>query len=238
MKILVVSDLHIDFHKDSGASLFDSLAPADVLIIAGDLGEHLIVEHGLRLACAKYNKVIYVLGNHEYFGSDFKYVSCLMIGLEKTLSNLRWLENKRIEIDGQGFIGGTLWFERTTHSDYFSDKMSDFAQIKNLNLAAYNKHEETKLFIKNNVKIGDIIITHHLPSYKCVDEQYKMDAMNIYFASHMDKVVEDSGAKIWANGHTHSSYDFNIGQTRMLCNPFGYAHQPNPDFKENLIIEV
>ena len=35
------------------------------------------------------------------------------------------------------------------------------------------------------------------------------------------------GVDVWMHGHTHSSVDMEIGQTRVVCNPRGYSRQFN-----------
>ena len=44
---------------------------------------------------------------------------------------------------------------------------------------------------------------------------------------------------LWIHGHMHQSYDYTEYDTRVICNPRGYApSEPNPDFDQTLIVEV
>jgi predicted phosphodiesterase len=55
----------------------------------------------------------------------------------------------------------------------------------------------------------------------------------------LDELVARSGAALWIHGHTHVSQDYRIGNTRVICNPRGYAgYELNPAFDPRLIIEV
>jgi hypothetical protein len=53
-------------------------------------------------------------------------------------------------------------------------------------------------------------------------------------------VVKAAGVRppeLFVHGHTHCSFDYRVGQTRVLCNPHGYGDE-NPDFNPSLIVEV
>jgi len=39
------------------------------------------------------------------------------------------------------------------------------------------------------------------------------------------------------HGHVHRSLDYTIGNTRVVCNPKGYANE-NPHFDPAMIVEV
>ena len=74
MNVQLLSDLHIEFHQDRGAAWIDALDPSgiDVLILAGDIAE---VRDGLlgdvlQLFTDRYPQVVFVPGNHEYYGSS------------------------------------------------------------------------------------------------------------------------------------------------------------------------
>jgi predicted phosphodiesterase len=73
MRIQPLSDLHLEFHADSGRAFIDSLNVSDVevLVLAGDISTY---SRGLyeQLAgfCDRFAHVIYVTGNHEYYGVD------------------------------------------------------------------------------------------------------------------------------------------------------------------------
>ena len=64
MKIHILSDLHTEFAEFSPPD-----TDADVVVLAGDIGVGL---GGIEWAASKFPKVpvIYVPGNHEYYGHD------------------------------------------------------------------------------------------------------------------------------------------------------------------------
>ena len=47
------------------------------------------------------------------------------------------------------------------------------------------------------------------------------------------------GVSLWVHGHMHDSFDYQVGDTRVICNPSGIlGHALNPHFNPNLSIEV
>lgn len=106
MKLLVVSDLHREF---DGFELppSDALASADVIILAGDIDVGVAgIQWAQRVFADK--PVVYVAGNHEFYGGRW----------DKTLvemreaaadSNVHFLEDDVVVVNGVRFIGATLW---------------------------------------------------------------------------------------------------------------------------------
>jgi hypothetical protein len=44
---------------------------------------------------------------------------------------------------------------------------------------------------------------------------------------------------LWLHGHTHASVDCTVGETRIVCNPFGYVpDELNAEFRDRLLIEL
>jgi hypothetical protein len=82
-------------------------------------------------------------------------------------------------------------------------------------------------------------VTHHSPSFRSVPARFARDPLSAAYSSHLDDLVERSGAAIWVHGHTHDSFDYKIGGTRVICNPRGYFGRVlNPKFNPRLVIEV
>jgi Icc-related predicted phosphoesterase len=80
----------------------------------------------------------------------------------------------------------------------------------------------------------NIIITHHLPSYKSVSDKYYGSSKNVNYASHLDWLIEKYQPYMWCHGHTHDPCDYYIGKTKILCNPKGYFHEQDNNFNEKL----
>jgi Icc-related predicted phosphoesterase len=192
--------------------------------------------------CAKYREVIYVMGNHEHYG--FKFDDTYDHLVSNLPSNVHLLEKQTYEIDGVVFIGGTMWTDLNKGdpitSYTLSSGMNDYRVItkhyKDRNVyykltpdVTRTEHMRTKQFISDAVTAaGDkkvVVVTHHSPSRQSTTERYKDEYhMNGGYSSDMDGFILDHPqVRVWTHGHTHDTFDYMIGQTRIMCNPRGYA---------------
>jgi Icc-related predicted phosphoesterase len=88
------------------------------------------------------------------------------------------------------------------------------------------EHKKAKSFIdivardKNKV----VVVSHHAPSSQSIAYYYSHDRlMNGAFRSELDEFIEQRPQiKLWIHGHTHTNFDYMIGETRVVCNPRGY----------------
>jgi hypothetical protein len=63
--------------------------------------------------------------------------------------------------------------------------------------------------------------------------------VNLCFVSDAESLL--AGVDLWVHGHTHDSFDYRVGTTRVLCNPRGYARDgmvENPRFDPGLGVEI
>jgi hypothetical protein len=82
-----------------------------------------------------------------------------------------------------------------------------------------------------------VVVTHHAPHPRSISDRFKFHPLNPAFASDLSWLIERYAPDIWIHGHTHSSFDYFVGPTRIVCNPHGGAYQ-NPQFKWRKVIEV
>ena len=243
MKILPISDLHLEFHADYGETILKELdASADLLIIAGDLSTlGFYVEANIHnidpigFLCKKYKEVIFVTGNHDYWYSSpkdaFDFYSSF------TNPNFHLLENNIKEIDGQRFLGATLWFANPPILAR-KDLMNDFKAIENFEPWVYEQGAKTIKFLEDNLKEDDIVVTHHMPTKKSTVKAYKNHPLNCFFIHDVEHLILERKPTMWIHGHTHFDFDYYIGDTRIICNPLGYITHENTNFKTNMIISV
>lgn len=243
LKILPISDLHLD-------PLSDWCPTPDqdaVLVIAGDLTEHQDVQDRLRMWGLLFRAIVFVPGNHEFYEADIDDRPWRSEG------NVYVLDDNEVCIEGVWFAGGTLWTDmaqRDSLSMMQAEKLKDFRYIKHKDsdrsnllsgpkmLTPYHTvymHERTKELILDSD--ADVVVTHHAPSNKSVSERYRTE-FNAAHATELFGMIADSNYKLWVHGHVHSSCDYMIENTRVICNPMGYSHDSNPDFNPELIIEV
>jgi Icc-related predicted phosphoesterase len=239
MQAIIFSDLHFEFHPDHGRELIETLADAEVAICAGDLSNAQGLANALRLLCARYPSVIFVAGNHEFYGGRVDEVRQLLQELTVELPNLHYLENSMCEIEGRKFIGSTLWFRPTTETDRLANYINDFQLIENAQSAIYAENAKAIQFLEENVTSDTIVVTHHLPTLQCVHPKYAGSPINCFFVCDVEELIQRAQPPVWVHGHTHSSNYFQLGKTTIICNPFGYAnHEENPGFRPDLLVEI
>jgi Icc-related predicted phosphoesterase len=238
MRVALVSDLHFEFHRDKGAWLSARLPAAEVLVCAGNLSNAALLQPSLQRLCERYLHVVMVAGNHEFYGSSLRAVREQLAEAFARHANLYVLDNSTCEIDGRRFVGSTMWFRRRPGCALQQRKLNDFYEITLADPLLYEENAEATEFLERTVSEGDIVVTHHLPSMKSVQPQYAKDPLNCFFVCELDELIERVKPRYWLHGHTHSSCDYLLGETRVVCNPFGYQdHEVNPHFKE-VFLEV
>jgi len=237
MKINYISDLHLEF-----GPLEIEPEGGDVLVLAGDVCVKCRVDWINDIA-SRFNHVIYVLGNHEFYRGAIDNVykktrECLA-------DNVHLLENESITIkapsvtstmyDDVTFHGATLWsdFLNGNPLSYLqcNKGMNDYRLIRGgtgkhrfTPQIAHSLHRISKAFLQENVKEGDVVVTHMAPSFLSIHEKYKNDMnMNGAYASDLSDLILDTQPRLWFHGHMHTSFDYTIGNTRILCNPRGYV---------------
>lgn len=250
MKIQIVSDLHTEF----GQSPFfiPGNIVGDVLLIAGDTG---IDAFKIKEYLLQFNKVpiIVVLGNHEFYGHEYtsakeEYKEML----NSPRDNLYLLDNEELTLPifpGYSFFGCTLWTDLATGDpEKIARYMNDYHQIKIRGdikfRTAHTKKEhvmsrqflDQKLSLCKNKKI---VLTHHLPSHQSIPLKFIGDFLNAAYASNLEELIYKHQPLLWAHGHTHSSKDYYLGNTKVVCNPYGYFRQEeNLGFNPEFVVEV
>jgi predicted phosphodiesterase len=227
MKIQLISDIHCEFHDDKGRYFAKNLPVegADVLVVAGDLGTVDTLHDVLKILCSRVPNVVYVAGNHEYYSSNRGVVNRALQKISKRYKNFHWLNNNVAEIDGQRFIGATMWFADGPGNWAWEGQMTDFRAIQGFKRWVYDENKTTQEFFTDNVQQGDVVVTHHLPTDLSINSKFKGSELNRFFVCDMSNLILDSKPSLWLHGHTHESCDYTVGDTNVLCNPYGYRHE-------------
>lgn len=245
MKIAILSDLHLEFGQEPAFNNVD----ADVLILAGDCIVAAALVDGsnnnaamrdlfcdvFASASAIFKHVIYIAGNHEFYHGDWETTPGILADWVERWPNVHFLDNTSIDIEGVKFVGSTLWSDTSVdpYAVLSKDMLGDFRIIYNnygrLSVAAYQQaHEECLDYVKHACS-GDqptVVVTHHSPSYNSTAARFKGSALNCFFATDLDSWIEHKeNIKLWVHGHMHNPSDYQIGSTRVVCNPIGYPHE-------------
>jgi len=248
MKLQVLSDLHIEFEDfELGES------DADVLILAGDIH---VRDKGVLWAMenVKDKPVLYVLGNHEFYGKAYPKLVTSLKELTKD-SNVQILEKDTVTIDGVNFMGCTLWTDFELFGDpkltgYLCQQiMTDFRKIrispsfsKLCSLDVANIHRQSMTWLKQELQKHagktNVVISHHGPSPMSLPVNNVKEVVSAAYVSRLESVINDYQPAIWMHGHLHNSSDYHIGSCQVICNPRGYPGERNPAFREALVVEV
>jgi len=112
VRVQYLSDIHVEFHADGGESFVDSLDPTgiDVLVLAGDIAVGKGIGPALDRFCTRYRdaRVLYVHGNHEFYGCLREDVVAMTREACARHSDLEWLDGNVAEIRAQRFLGAPL----------------------------------------------------------------------------------------------------------------------------------
>jgi predicted phosphodiesterase len=162
MKIALASDVHLEFGDLDLVNDQD----AEVLILSGDICVAADLDmrdrrqtemgfaryrserfHDFFERCtANFPHVIYVMGNHEYYHSDFATALGEMRRKLAHLPNLYILEREVKTIDDVTFIGGTLWTDMNNQDSltlyHMRTMMNDFRVIQNSTVPVHFKTQE------------------------------------------------------------------------------------------------
>ena len=251
MKIQIVSDLHLEFlsivEVIELADRISYKSDTDVLVLAGDICSLNKRSSGnlsyfLDALQDKYENVLYVMGNHEYYGTSYSDVKELMKKTVKYRSNLIFLENESVTIENVTFYGTTLWFEETVESSLIKYNLNDYRCIKDFTPDEYCR--EAIKFIKGieDTDSKKVLITHHVPHSRFISPKYVGHEMNCFYLNEIGKFLNKFDLVTF--GHSHDSVNQQFSdRTKAVSNPRGYVNFPstegeNDKFSYQLIVEV
>lgn len=244
MRVLVLSDLHFEFHKDGGTAFLADLPKEniDLVILAGDICLSDQIPVVLGMFCKAYieAKVIYLHGNHEFYHSDRQEVIGYTQDALADHDNLIWLDNDVVELDGVRIVGAPMWFrDPPPEVQPFKRQMNDFAVIEGFEDWVYEENAKARAFFDKEVRKGDVVITHYVPTFRSVHPRYVGSPLNAFFVCDQEDLILEREPRIWIHGHTHDSFDYLLGSTQVTCNPFGYVRlEENQGFDPAKIIDL
>ena len=85
-----------------------------------------------------------------------------------------------------------------------------------------------------------VVITHHAPARGSIAASFENSPLNLCFISELEDRIRRWQPRLWLHGHVHNSFDYEVGRTRIVTNPRGYApggQLENPNFDPLRVIE-
>ena len=252
MRLQILSDLHL-----SQGALDVPATDADVVVLAGDIARPAeAVTWARRLA----KRVVYVAGNHEFYGSSLSETTSALAALTAG-TDVRFLDDEAIVIDGVRFLGTTLWSDFALYGTgdlraaAFVEAlraMHDFSRIRvDERGARFTPDVAAERFARHaawlDARLDEphdgptVVVTHHAPSRRSIHPRFAGTLLNPCFVSDAEALVAGGRAALWIHGHTHDSFDYDIAGTRVVCNPRGYSRDgvnENASFDPSLCVDV
>jgi predicted phosphodiesterase len=260
MKLHILSDLHREF----GGNFQIPKTDANLIILAGDIDKGLAgVNWAFNESQRLGKQIIYVPGNHEYYGYTYKNpnIDLPNLSLDSSLNSNVWILNNQLVVTkGIRFLGTTLWsnFRGLGDNNYLQAKedastfISDYYQIRynGINLTPndterfYNEaltwlHEELDKPFDGKT----VLITHFGPSPQCHnwERHGKPEPVSAYFWSDIEDLIQPNKVDLVIYGHTHSNLRFEINGVPVICNQKGYKNEntiSDTDFNPEYVIEI
>lgn len=228
-RIHIVSDLHL--------SLQDWTPPAveaDVTVLAGDIARP---DAAMRWASQLPPPVLYVPGNHEFYGGKVPEVRA-KLAESAARYGIHLLDQGEAIVRGVRFLGTTLWTDFELfgigHRDTAMERVAafsyDFTKIRNGDGSRFTPADSIALFREQHAWLNaalsrafagpTVVITHHAPSALSVPRRYADALTSAGFASDCSALLGRQA--LWVHGHMHETFDYTTQGTRVVCNPRGY----------------
>lgn len=235
MKVALVSDVHLSVDV-----LPFPEAEADVLVLAGDIARP---ASAMEWARSTRIPTLYVAGNHEFYGSDLPTTYERLARLAEG-TNIRVLERSEWHHRGARFLGCTLW------SDYrlfesggarakgLGDAVRYIRDFSRIRVApdfddTFSPAVSQLLFAQSVAWLDEcfsrshpgptVVVTHFAPTPQSIAARFRESPINASFVSDLTEKIRAWQPDLWLHGHTHDSFDYRVGRTRIVCNARGYA---------------
>lgn len=253
MRIRYASDLHIEFDRAGAPDYLPSIGE-DVVVLAGDIG---VGTEGIRWAekCYEGRPVLYVLGNHEYYGAVWDTVIPEARQAAVATENVQLLENDAVTIKGVRFLGCTLWTDFNAGDDparamfmarkFMTDYRAVYTSKKPLRFLR-PEHVQARCLASREWLAGKlaasdeptVVVTHMAPSAdeRLVNPEFLGDPLNPAFHNAFDELIGPP-ALAWIFGHHHYSFSEKLKGVRIVSNQRGYPNE-DCDFSWDRLLDV
>jgi hypothetical protein len=230
-KYRLISDIHSELWPEQlfrAAKHVDRLLPvlpddADtILLLAGDTGSYRrrnIYLAVLDRLCERFREVFDIPGNHFWYGGTNWDIETLPFERPNYhFGSTLACENVKAATLWTDFRQANPMVERACF-----DGMNDFRQIPDLvPKQVKERHAQHVQFLRENMRPGDLVMTHFAPSWRSIPPNRAADSVIGYYATDLEKLILEKRPALWVHGHIHTACDYRIGDTRVICNPAGY----------------
>jgi len=230
MRLQIASDLHLENLRQTPA--FGGLVPGvcDVLVLAGDIHRG---SAGIRTFAEWPTPVVYVPGNHEFYGHSMRELEREMIDRARG-TNVHVMLNREVVHGKVRFIGCTLWTDfrlNRSHRKSMQHARSSW-DCKSIGYLEGRQFSPDDALVEHCSSVRwlsgvlskpfdgyTVIVTHHAPSRDSLDAAHSRTYAAASFASDLSSLA--GRADIWIHGHVHRSSAYRLCGCQVLCNPRG-----------------
>ena len=253
-KIQIASDLHLEFPENRDFLEKNPIIPkAKILLLAGDIvsdNKRDKAEFFFKKWQNDFKLIIEVPGNHDYYGGT---ISSVLPSWHELAPNHVKMNNTGQTFYGIKFICSTLWSYVPSQSETYTHRsINDYHQIRKKspddmrNLTVKDTNEFNKISVaylyEELQKPFDgkiVVLTHHLPSNKCISPKFYNSPLNPAFVNSLDDLIQfNQQISLWVHGHSHDFRDIKIGNTRVVRNPLGYVEHEGITFKKDFVVKI
>lgn len=203
----------------------------------------------------EFDRVLYIMGNHEHYSGLWNDTADHLREALDPWPNVTLMDNSWLNFGKTRIVGTTLWTDfndgdpltmlniKSIMNDYHTVRIRRGSVYHKLRpIDTFEEHNRSKELIKIATETWDgdvVILGHHAPSRNSIHEKYRHDIIsNGAFCSNLDDfIISQPKIKLWIHGHVHNPFDYQIGDCRVVCNPYGYPGEKT-DFNPNFVVEV
>jgi Icc-related predicted phosphoesterase len=263
MKIWLFSDLHLPGQEVPFSAVFPTAPYADVCVVGGDLieGDPVAGIRWLSRHIKPLMNVVYVLGNHEFYSRHRPMDRARAEArLAADLEGIHLLDDTSVTIDDVTIYGSTLWSDfdilsygnldqRQRAMDVARYALNDFRVIRTCENSpelwtpelARLQHFASRWWLDGELAQSTgrkVVVTHHAPHRMSIVPQYAKDPVTAAFVSDLSELIGRRQPDLWLHGHTHSSFNYSVGSTKIICNARGYRDERVGGYDPGLVIEI
>lgn len=248
-KIAFISDLHLETQECPVFDIGDAEAVVFVGDILGSREEHLQKDDSSvrRLAPLAQEwgiPVFLIPGNHEFEGRIIEEeLQRLEQHARGTGVKVLYNESAIVGSDPVVLLGTTLWTDFSLYGQDKAEAMFNHCarRIGDLNhlrpdgsLLEYDEiiaeFLSAKAWLEVEMSYAQhpvVVASHFAPHQGSVDPKWQGDKATAWFVNRLPENLIEKAA-VWLHGHTHSRFDYKVGQRsghgHVMCNPYGF-HQ-------------
>lgn len=241
-----VSDLHLEARRKW--PYIPARAP--VLLLAGDIGSPKkdTLREFMADVSSRFKMVLYVPGNHEYFGNVMSETEVMLQKVLAPFPNVIYLKDRSITLEDVferpiRVVGTTMWAPCPASNHDLRDFQKIFLgepvrRFRSEDMRAL--HQQSVEFLSNELgvcrDVDTVVVTHHGPMLETNGAFMDHPASEAY-AADMRGLMHDH-VRAWVYGHTHINMSVVHNNCLVTTNALGYPGENVPGFRPVALIEL